>query len=61
MSDLNQLLLNFQYKKSFKDQDFFVSKSNYYAFNIVNNWPKWEKNILNIYGEKYSGKSNLMD
>jgi chromosomal replication initiation ATPase DnaA len=61
MSDLNQLLLNFQYKKSFKDQDFFVSKSNYYAFNIVNNWPKWEKNILNIYGEKYSGKSHLVD
>ena len=33
MSDLNQLLLNFEYKQNFKDEDFYVSKSNYFAFN----------------------------
>ena len=59
MNDLNQLLLNFNYKQNFHDQDFFVSKSNFYAYEIIDNWPKWEKNILNIHGEKYSGKTHL--
>ena len=59
MRDLNQLLLNFEYKQNFKDEDFYVSSSNYYAFNLVSTWPKWEKNFLNICGEKYSGKTHL--
>ena len=59
MKDLNQLLLNFEYKQNFKDEDFYVSSSNYYAFNLVSTWPKWEKNFLNICGEKYSGKTHL--
>ena len=59
MRDLNQLLLNFEYKQNFKDEDFYVSKSNYYAFKLINSWPKWEKNFVNIYGEKYSGKTHL--
>ena len=61
MKDLNQLLLNFEYKQNFKDEDFYVSNSNYYAFNLINSWPKWEKNFLNICGEKYSGKTHLSD
>ena len=59
MRDLNQLLLNFEYKQNFKDEDFYVSTSNYYAFNLISTWPKWEKNFLNICGEKYSGKTHL--
>ena len=59
MKDLNQLLLNFEYKQNFKDEDFYVSNCNYYAFNLINSWPKWEKNFLNICGEKYSGKTHL--
>jgi len=59
MKDLNQLLFDFKYKENFKDEDFYVGDSNYYAFTLVNSWPKWEKNFLNICGEKYSGKSHL--
>ena len=59
MTNLNQLLLNFEHKQNFKDEDFYVSKSNYFAFNLVNTWPKWEKNFLNICGDNYSGKSHL--
>ena len=59
MRDLNQLLLNFKQKQNFNYNDFYVSKSNYFAFQIIEKWPKWEKNILNIYGEKYSGKTHL--
>ena len=59
MTNLNQLLLNFEYKQNFKDEDFYVSKSNYFAFNLINTWPKWEKNFLNICGDNFSGKSHL--
>ncbi len=59
MKDLNQLLLNFKQNQNFNYNDFYVSKSNYYAFQLVEKWPKWEKNILNICGEKFSGKTHL--
>ena len=59
MSELNQLLLDFNHKKNFNDHDYYVSESNYFAFNIINKWPKWEKRILNVSGEKFSGKTHL--
>ena len=59
MKSLNQLLLDFDYEQNFKDDDFYVGKSNFYAFKIINKWPKWEKNFLNINGEKFSGKTHL--
>ena len=61
MKSLNQLLLDFDYKQNFKDDDFYVSKSNFFAYEVVNKWPKWEKNFLNISGEKNSGKSHLVN
>ena len=60
MSELNQLLLNFNQKQNFNYNDFYVSSSNYYAFKLIETWPNWEKNIVNIYGEKSSGKSHLI-
>ena len=59
MKSLNQLLLDFNYEQNFRDDDFYVGKSNFYPFEIINNWPKWEKNFLNICGEKFSGKTHL--
>ena len=59
MKDLNQMLLKFNQKKNFNYEDFFVSKSNYFAFTLIEKWPKWEKNIVNIHGEKSSGKTHL--
>ena len=59
MTNLNQLLLNFEYKQNFKDEDFYVCKSNFFAFNLISTWPKWEKNFLNICGDNFSGKSHL--
>jgi chromosomal replication initiation ATPase DnaA len=61
MKSLNQLLLDFDYKQNFRDDDFYVGRSNYYTFELINRWPKWEKNFLNISGEKYSGKSHLIN
>ncbi len=59
MSELNQLLLELDYKTNFNENDFYLSKSNSNAFNLINRWPDWEKKILNISGEKFSGKSHL--
>ena len=61
MRELDQLLLNFNFSKNYKKDDFFVSKSNFFAFNLIDTWPKWEKNIVNICGEKYSGKTHLSE
>ena len=59
MKSLNQLLLDFDYEQNFRDDDFYVGKSNFYSFELINKWPKWEKNFLNISGEKFSGKTHL--
>ena len=59
MKNLNQMILNFNHEQNFKDQDFYVSKSNEYAFKLLNSWPKWEKNFINLIGEKFSGKTHL--
>ena len=61
MRDLNQEIIKFNYEKNFKDHDFYVSKSNKHIFELLNKWPKWEKNFLNIIGENYSGKTHLID
>ena len=59
MSELNQLLLDFDHKQNFSYNDFYVSESNYYAFKIIESWPKWDKNIVNVFGESGCGKSHL--
>jgi len=59
MRELNQLLLDFDIKKNFNDHDYYVSDSNYFAFNLIDKWPRWEKRILNISGDKFSGKTHL--
>ena len=61
MKNLNQLILNFDYEQNFKDQDFYVSKSNEFSFKLLKSWPKWEKNCLNLTGEKFSGKTHLVN
>ena len=61
MTDLNQLIIKFDYEQNFKDDDFYVSESNKKIFDLLNNWPRWEKNFLNIIGDKYSGKTHLVN
>ena len=61
MKDLNQQIIKFDFEKNFDDDDFYVSKSNKHIFDLFDKWPKWDKNFLNICGEKFSGKSHLTD
>ena len=61
VKDLRQQLFNFEFNKSFNSNDFFVSESNFYAYNLLLSWPNWEKKIINIHGERYSGKTHLIE
>ena len=61
MKDLTQQIIKFDHEINYKDEDFFISKSNQHILKFINEWPKWEKNFLNIIGEKFSGKSHIID
>ncbi len=61
MKDNNQEIIKFNYDENFKNDDFYISKSNKHVFKLLNNWPKWEKNFLNISGERFSGKTHLIN
>tara|TARA_B100000700_G_C14933148_1_gene802907 strand:+ start:438 stop:1121 length:684 start_codon:yes stop_codon:yes gene_type:complete len=58
-NNLNQLLLNLELSQNFQEDNFYVSKSNFFVFEYLKSWPNWEKKCLNIVGEKNSGKSHL--
>ena len=61
MSNLNQLILSFDHEQNFKNLDFYVTKSNAHVFNLINNWQKINEKFLNIIGEKFCGKSHLIN
>ena len=61
MKDIDQKIIKFNYDDNFKEDDFYVSKSNKQIFDLLNKWPKWEKKFLNICGEKFSGKTHLIN
>ncbi len=61
MKNLNQQILKFDYEQNFKDQDFYVSNSNQHSFKLLNSWPKWEKKFINLIGQKFSGKTHLIN
>ena len=57
MNNLNQLILKFDYDQNFKDQDFYVSKSNQFSFKLLNSWPKWEKKLCKLNRRKIFWKN----
>ena len=61
MRDVDQKILKFNHEKNLRDNDFFLSSSNRHVYDLLNNWPNWEKNFVNINGENFSGKSHLIN
>ena len=61
MTKLDQRIIKFNYEKNLEKDDFYVSESNKHILKQIDNWPKWEKNFLNINGENYSGKTHLVN
>ena len=61
MRDLNQQIIKFDYGQNYENEDFFISKSNKHIFDLLNKWPRWEKNFLNVIGENFSGKTHIIN
>ena len=61
MRDSDQTIIRFNYEKNYQYEDFFLTNSNKHVFEFLDNWPKWEKNFVNIIGEELSGKTHLMN
>ena len=61
MNEFNQKIIKFEHEKNLTQNDFFVTKSNQHIFKLISDWPKWEKKFINIYGEKFSGKTHLIN
>ena len=61
MRNIDQKIIKFAHEKNLKDSDFFVSKSNKHVHDFLTSWPNWEKNLVNICGENFSGKSHLIN
>ena len=59
MKDINQQIIKFNHDTNLSKDNFFISKSNKHIFDFLNKWPKWEKNFINIVGERFSGKTHL--
>jgi chromosomal replication initiation ATPase DnaA len=55
----DQLILKFPKNNVYLKEDFYVSSSNYKAYEFVNSWPRWIKRIANIFGPPGSGKTHL--
>ncbi len=55
-----QQIFNFQLKQIYNKENFIKDISNSDAYEYFYKFPKWENNLINLYGEKKSGKTYLM-
>ena len=56
---MNQLVFKFPFKTKYYEQDFYVSSNNFPAYKLIESWPNWPGNWLNVFGAKGSGKTHL--
>jgi len=56
---MSQLVFKFPFSKKYYEQDFFVSSNNFSAYKLIESWPNWPGNWLNIFGSSGSGKTHL--
>ena len=56
---MSQLTFKFPFKTKYYEQDFYVSSNNFSVFKLIEDWPNWPSNWVNIYGPKGSGKTHL--
>ena len=56
---MSQLTLKFPFKTKYYEQDFYVSSNNFSVFKLIEDWPNWPSNWVNIHGPEGSGKTHL--
>ena len=56
---MSQLIFKFPFKTKYYEQDFYVSKNNFLAYKLIEDWPNWSSKWLNVFGVSGSGKTHL--
>ena len=56
---MTQLIFKFTFKTNYFKDDFYVSESNFEAYKLIENWPKWSSRFINIFGPSGCGKTHL--
>ena len=56
---MTQLIFKFPFKTNYFKEDFYVSESNFEAYKLIENWPKWSSRFINIFGPSGCGKTHL--
>ena len=56
---MSQLVFKFPFKVKYYEQDFYVSSNNFPAYKLIESWPNWPGNWLNVFGMSGSGKTHL--
>ena len=57
----DQQIFNFDSNLIYLEENFIRDSSNFEAFNYLSKFPKWENRLINLYGEKKSGKTFLLN
>ena len=57
----DQQIFNFDSNSIYSEENFIKDSSNLEAFNYLSKFPKWENRLINLYGEKKSGKTFLLN
>ena len=58
---MSQLIFKFPFKTTYFEKDFFVSTNNFEAYKLIESWPKWSSNLINIFGPSGCGKTHLVN
>ena len=56
-----QQIFNFDSNLIYSEENFIKDSSNLEVFNYLSKFPKWENRLINLYGEKKSGKTFLLN
>ena len=56
---MSQLIFKFPFKTQYYEQDYYVSSNNFSAYQLIESWPNWPGNWLNVFGMSGSGKTHL--
>ncbi len=56
---MNQITFKIPFKTSYYKEDFYVSSNNYAVYKLIESWPNWPGNNINIFGPSGSGKTHL--
>jgi len=56
---MSQLTFKFPFKTTYYKNDFYVSSNNFEAYKLIENWPNWPDNLVNVFGPKGCGKTHL--